>query len=952
MEDLKNFTPPSEIKHENYSAQLLQHDPIFTRSGVKKGVFAVYERTRDLNFQNRGVTPDLLPQNVTRPTSGDKNSKKSRYMRKDQNPHEYWAVDRFYPPEKSVVGSLHMVPYVGSRLHIVDFSTHSIKLGTKKHPLMVAYDLEWQIQDHGRMILSYQFSVAVEGTTYDFIYVPVSRERKHRLYLNVAIDYIVAFIQNRTGIVLKHKTNADSRESLCEVFLVGHYGIVDLSGFQKNASFDLLTKADAIRGTAVSIEKPLWLRSYDSSRRSPLRPHTTYKVTLRDTMLLASAGSSLDSLGRALGLPKIELSAGFEKGNMLDVFNRDLNLFFAYALNDSSLTLEWGMTVANGENLPLPVTTGSEAAVAAKDIIKGTRSFSSNKEFDLKWRGLNTYTKTDSKGRKTNYTELSDTALDLVNTASACYHGGRNECFAVGIFELPEYMEFSDFDIAGAYSVAMAATPDIDFSKPPTTLSGNLDNIKPTDIGFGFIQFEFPESTRFPCLPVKDPEGRGLIFPLKGETWACAPEIYLAIRMGAKVTSNAFKMAIKTENYSLLEVMLNLVNLRTQARLTHGKGSAQELLAKERVNSVYGKLAQGLQDKRNYSPRKQGMVNTAPSQITNAPLAAHCTSLVRAFVSAAIDELARNGFNIYSVTTDGFLTEADPGMLNMLACHGFADMFKHYRKLTTGSDVIWEVKHTCEKLIMIKTRGGVGYSTNDKDVPPLAKAGFKMRQGAGTHKEMCEDFASIYLSRNGRVAMSFEKAPGVRQYIENDADAIFKTVNKSLWLEYDFKRCPIQPKDETVCIAGTYYTHVTYYTKPHATWEDFNIMRKQAEGGLYKEKAQMLLLDDKLKKHNAAMKTPAGMDADRVVFTSIIRSIRNGKISFAKTLFSDKNPTGTEIMAYVVKALNLKVTFTRFDWSNAAKEDRRASIDLSSRRKELALNGLILEEDSAALELF
>jgi hypothetical protein len=53
-------------------------------------------------------------------------------------------------------------------------------------------------------------------------------------------------------------------------------------------------------------------------------------------------------------------------------------------------------------------------------------------------------------------------------------------------------------------------------------------------LGFALVRFEFPEGTRFPCLPVKDPTNpdRGIIYPLRGETYVTAPEIATALWSG------------------------------------------------------------------------------------------------------------------------------------------------------------------------------------------------------------------------------------------------------------------------------------------------------------------------------------------------------------------------------------------------------------------------------------
>lgn len=51
-------------------------------------------------------------------------------------------------------------------------------------------------------------------------------------------------------------------------------------------------------------------------------------------------------------------------------------------------------------------------------------------------------------------------------------------------------------------------------------------------MGFAYVAFKFPDNTRFPCLPVRS-EQYGLRFPLEGDAYVTAPEIELALSIGA-----------------------------------------------------------------------------------------------------------------------------------------------------------------------------------------------------------------------------------------------------------------------------------------------------------------------------------------------------------------------------------------------------------------------------------
>src|SRR5262249_39802367 len=145
------------------------------------------------------------------------------------------------------------------------------------------------------------------------------------------------------------------------------------------------------------------------------------------------------------------------------------------------------------------------------------------------------------------------------------------------------------------------------------------------------------------------------LYPLEGEAFVTAPEIVLAVQLGAEIEiihgvvipwiangPRPFELGIK-----------ELLRRRNQ----HPPGSLQNQMYKQLGNSLYGKLGQGLKETTAYNTRTDSQVEIGPCAITNPYLAAHVTGLIRALVSelvAAIDIRHR----VVSVTTDGFVTNA------------------------------------------------------------------------------------------------------------------------------------------------------------------------------------------------------------------------------------------------------------------------------------------------------
>src|SRR5690348_2847012 len=92
-------------------------------------------------------------------------------------------------------------------------------------------------------------------------------------------------------------------------------------------------------------------------------------------------------------------------------------------------------------------------------------------------------------------------------------------------------------------------------------------------------------------------------------------------------------------------------------RATCDKGSVEERTWKEIGNSLYGKVAQGLHEKRVYDTKSGESKTLPPSQVTQPFLAAYITSLVRAVLGEVLHRIPSSRL-VVSATTDGFLTNA------------------------------------------------------------------------------------------------------------------------------------------------------------------------------------------------------------------------------------------------------------------------------------------------------
>ena len=176
---------------------------------------------------------------------------------------------------------------------------------------------------HGRnRILSYQFALLngdSEAIT-KLIEYPNNGER-------------MSLERGLTRVMLKARKERVIAKAPNRFIIAGHFTRADLTTF---SDFGLFKRhAGAVRKTYVTTEIPLRLRLV--SNEGPVTCH----AVIIDTMLLAPVGTSLETLGKLLGVPKIELPEGYSKDKM-DLFLQDHPaLFEQYALTDAVIPALW-----------------------------------------------------------------------------------------------------------------------------------------------------------------------------------------------------------------------------------------------------------------------------------------------------------------------------------------------------------------------------------------------------------------------------------------------------------------------------------------------------------------------------------------------------------------------------------------------------------------------------------
>jgi len=651
-------------------------------------------------------------------------------------------------------------------------------------------------------VLSYQFHCLLpSGEAWSGITVPAEGER-------ISMGELIVFALG------SRPENPEASLLPRSIYLVGHYTKADLPAF---SDFDSIKKvAAAVRSSFVSTDASFDFAVNTSGGDIGLC------VLLRDTFLLAPAGSqSLASLGEILGIPKVLLHADPAKereikSRMDDLRSRDWPLFRRYAIQDAVICAEYAERIIRlceqhlgKPRLPVTLTaigvdlllkkwcaeTRDEAAILGREVVKEKRWNKRRGHYQVKKR------------------EVPQLNYSLYETlATECYHGGRNEQYWFG----PAFAdEWTDYDLSSAYATGMALIGTPDWTTLRHTLA--VEDFGIQTLGYALVEFKFPDTVRFPSLPIRT--DNGLVFPKAGQSFCAAPEIALAHSLGAKLTIK-HGVVIATNNSEL--VFASYIKHCITERRKHPKKSLDDLFWKELSNSTYGKTAQGLREKRVYDSREMDMVPLPPSKITNPYFAAYITSFVRAVIGELLNALPHR-VCVFSCTTDGFLTNATNSEIDAAVQGPIAKAFRETRGLLTGEPTVLEIKHQVRCPLGWRTRGQATLIEGSIDHPMnivLAKGGLRLDDKFDTQDLRNAEIVRMFFDRKPDDKLTFETLTGIRDIVEFDSDLVPKEVSRRVNMEFDWKRKP------ELLFDSMDYGHVAFCTVPWDSVEQFQAMRE------------------------------------------------------------------------------------------------------------------------------
>lgn len=660
--------------------------------------------------------------------------------------------------------------------------------------LHIGFDTEYVFNPETRQndILSYQSYVVLPDNTgiSNIIYPPDSQKKSRLSFKEFLCQTITPLLE--TGVITKWP-------GIINIY--AHFIRADIASFANFWSdYKILLKG--IRGTVSSFKNRYGI-DFDEQQERRVKteqimfdkrtsPPRCSNVAFIDTLLITPGGMGLAECGELLGLPKLTIPAPYSITNMREYLLGDRAGFEAYALRDAEIAVRYALQVRNFCARELMIDR-VPATIGAMAVSRFTKTLKENNMSPEVCLGTHIKTRelwlTEKQAFRTIKNPASVPSRELFETFPInCYHGGRNECFMMGVTPSDHWY---DYDLAGAYTTGLLdiLTPDygnIRLSKNPDDYCGHV-------MGFALVTFRFPESVPYPSLPVRTDQ-YGLFFPLSGESWATAPEIELALSLGAEMTIHngiivPWICDTSPHNSESTSVFLPFVQQVRENRNRHIKGSLEEKFWKEIGNSLYGKLAQGLRAKTAFDTARGLNRSLPPSSVTQPFFAAHVTGFIRAVVGELMNALPSDS-SVVSVTTDGFLTNCPLNKINMSG--PLSSRFQSLSDIVDPGSSMLTCKHEVSQLIAMKTRGQLTYRAIQGKPVVHARAGVK--PPADIPRSDYNDYmVDLYLNRLPGQTLSRSTLISTREMWLSESDLVSREQDIRLNLEFDFKRQPVQP---------------------------------------------------------------------------------------------------------------------------------------------------------------
>ena len=724
------------------------------------------------------------------------------------------------------------------------------------------------------------------------------------------------------------------------ITIICHTGKADISVFRRSKyDIDLLRKLGEIQGGWMTTENVRFKAENDRNYNY----YWLVNLCVRDTLGLTPADNkSLKALGKVINRPKIDLPgrviehmAAFAISNPVE--------YYKYAVNDADIVVSFCSELFRC-NRQVPMTLSSAAASSMYGSIKEYFGVTRKADYDRIYRGLEMLDEgvIPSKDecmkflKATRYVPIRDNpdAKLVSEYFEEAYTGGFNASFYIGWIT----DHTTDFDLQNAYPTAMANIIDIDWDQNVRDFPRNYeltwqDLMNPLIPAVAVGDFDFPDDCYCPNIPVPV-KGGMKIYPRHGRhVYMAGPDMYLALKLGARIRIfRGFTCMMRQTkdgkpSQCLAYAVTNLVQDRMRAKIEYRDNPLVEKSLKTMVNSCYGKTAQNVSPKTRYNAKTMGRVDAEPSTVTSPYHATYTTALVRCMLIACINQLHDMGYHVYSVTTDGFITDAPTEVVRGLDAYGFAQIFQNGRYILNqtredcDANQVWEPKHFNDTFLNITTRGNV--AVNDKGV--LAHNSYTTGEVKDSRADR-DAYILAVLSREGRLKCHTKVWTEFSEIVERKHDFHVTETIRQLSMNFDYKRCPIVDTavDTPVhydSVDGKYSVDTTiaeYDTRPFDDAEEFLNYRNTMQN----EDCVKITADLERVKVKSTVQTKGyiGKDLPRKILLSILMGYRSGLYRIPALDGLKQSEVIEVVNGWGISVISLN------DWKNCSRTKRQENM--------------------------
>jgi len=173
--------------------------------------------------------------------------------------------------------------------------------------------------------------------------------------------------------------------------------------------------------------------------------------------------------------------------------------------------------------------------------------------------------------------------------AALSYWGGHNETFSRGYLR---NIDATYWDFKSLYIIAGILQP---LSNEDTVYKRiTLQDVKDGYEGFAEVDFSFPKSELYPCLPVQENYYPKLMFPLKGISYCTLAELRQALdqNVNARILRGyGFYPSDNEINHELKPFLAEILKNKSFLESSGKRGSAEYNLEKARMVGIIGRFA-------------------------------------------------------------------------------------------------------------------------------------------------------------------------------------------------------------------------------------------------------------------------------------------------------------------------------------------------------------------------